>query len=180
MLSRIAHAPITSYLDFGTGDGTIAKSVGDAIGMDPSNIQGVDVFEMKRSIPTLVIEQGQRLPQSWNGKFQLITAFQVLHHTVRQREAIEDLYRVLAPGGLLILREHDFWDMRTPPTLKSENNVRVRNDVVNGSFYHFLDAIHISSMALVGDELSHSEGGSFYSHYRGRYDWHLMLQMAGF
>jgi hypothetical protein len=93
---------------------------------------------------------------------------------------IEDLYRVLAPGGILIMREHDFRDTRSPSLLRTLTHSQVVRGVVGGSFYHFLDAIHVTSMAIAGEELSHSEGRNFYSHYRARFDWNDLLLDVGF
>lgn len=177
LLSRIAHTPIEDYLDYGTGDATIASTLADTLG---SRGQGVDVFEMERPIPTLVIKQGQRLPDVWSGKFQLITALSVFHHVRDQQAVMEDLYRVLAPGGILIMREHDFRDMRTPTLLKTLSPVQVKYGIVDGPFYRFLDAIHVVSMAISGEDLSHAEGHEFFSHYRPRYEWHDMLADIGF
>lgn len=176
-LSRVAHAPITSYLDYGTGDGTVASTIGKTLNAET---YGVDVFPMERPIPTLIIKEGEYLPTDWTGKFQLITAFVVFHHVKQQEHTLRELYRVLAPGGILIFREHDYRDLRSADTLLKSTPQEVRTEGHTNSFRHFLDAVHITSMAVSGEELSHAEGTGFWALYRTRYEWHTMLTEVGF
>lgn len=219
-LTRIPHVPIVNYLDYGTGDGRIAAAVADALsvppGEDPNTqpgrrvfAQGVDVFPMQRPIPTRVVRDGENLPEEWTNRFQLITAFVVLHHVRNQEHILRELYRVLAPGGVLILREHDYRDMTPSAILRQQKRhmndpqgivldidpmeeiLGERPHTIGGDpFRHFLDAIHISSMALAGEDTrntdcagcghSTSKEPAFWALYRARMEWHNMLQQAGF
>lgn len=223
LLSRIPHIPITHYLDYGTGDAKVAAALGDAlsvpIGTDPIAqpgrkvlVQGVDVFPMERPVPTRIISDGDSLPEEWTNRFQLITAFVVFHHVKHQEQTLRDLYRVLTPGGVLILREHDYRDMTSPVVLRKQKRhlnepqgITLDVDPLDypfGStdayqgiytlggdpFRHFLDAIHIASMALSGEDTRTDCGGcihtkdepAFWSLYRARMEWHAMLQREGF
>lgn len=187
ILSRIPHVPISRYLDYGTGDGTVADAIGKVIG---AHTRGVDVFHMDRPIPTTVIREGDTLPSEWSNRFHLITAFVVLHHVKDQEHALRELYRVLAPGGILIMREHDYRDMIAPSVLMKQ---KVHVDDVQGTisnadttvyphaqytigrdpYRQFIDAVHVVSMAFTKEP-------SFWSLYRSRMEWHMMMQRAGF
>lgn len=165
ILSKVAHVKIDKYLDYGTGRGDVAHGIGQMLNAD---VTGVEVYhDPKRAIDTKIISQGELLPEEWEGRFHLITAFSVLHHVQEQRDTVRELCRVLAPGGILILREHDYrdnafiWD-NGPKILSPENR----------PFRVFLDAIHVSAMAV-------SSTGSiepdFWSLYRGKNEWDAMV-----
>lgn len=163
ILQKVAHVPIVSYLDVGTGDGTIAAAIGKQLGVD--DVKGIDVFPMQRPIDTIVIGQEDKLPEEWNGRFQLVTAFSVLHHVKNQKQMLKDIHRVLAPGGIFIMREHDYvdiqfrWYSQLQPWLL---NVKER------PFRQFLDAIHIVSMAFTNEP-------AFWALYRARREWDTMI-----
>lgn len=163
ILQKVAHVPIVSYLDIGTGDGTIAAAIGKQLGID--DVKATDVFPLQRPIDTIVMKQGDRLPEEWNGKFQLVTAFSVLHHVKSQRQMLQDIHRVLAPGGIFIMREHDYldnqfkWNSQLQPQLLT---------VTERPFRQFLDSIHIVSMAFTDEP-------AFWALYRARREWDTMI-----
>jgi len=197
LLSRVPHTPIVNYLDYGTGDGKIAATLTDILSTPQGrriNVQGVDVYPMERPIPTHIIRDGDNLPDEWTDRFQLITAFVVMHHVKNQEQTLRELHRVLSPGGLLILREHDYRDLTPSSLLRMQKKhmsgpqgvvldvdiqddmFRERSYAIGGDpFRHFLDAVHIVSMAF-SDEDTHG----FWSLYRSRMEWQSMLQNAGF
>jgi len=179
MLSRIPHVKIHNYLDFGTGDGTIAKNIGDILG---ANTQGVDIYDMKRDIPTLVIKSGDTLPLSWTNKYDLITVFMALHHVENQQEILKELYRVLSPGGIIIIREHDYIDMTYASSLHKQvshtddrQGITTQNHNIvldTNKYRNFLDAIHIVSLS--------PEEDTFWALYRAKMEWHHLLLQEGF
>lgn len=198
LLCRIPHVPIIHYLDYGTGSGQMAAGIANALSVvsDSRRVvipQGVDTFPMERQIPTRTIRSGERFPDEWTNKFHLITALATLHHVQDQEQVLGELYRVLAPGGVLILREHDYRDM-TPRVILRTQKVHVdgpqgstlgvnlqlplntqETRVLGGDpFRHFLDAIHVVSMAFSDDMRG------VWSLYRSRMEWHSMLQREGF
>lgn len=180
MLSRVPHISITDYLDYGTGDGSIAAAVGNILN---AQAWGVDIYHMDRPIPTLVVKDGQSLPQEWTGRFQLITAFVAFHHVKTQRKLLSELHRVLAPGGLLFIREHDYRSMEDASSLMRRDIDRDHPIVTQKDdlYRQFLDAIHIASMAFSGEDAapSTSEHGGFWSLYRSRIEWHQMILSTG-
>lgn len=181
-LSTIPHIPIAEYLDYGTGAGILARDIGEMIseteGYERHNtgnrviVQGVEVYDVERPIPTLILSQEDRLPQSWNGRFHLVTSLSVLHHVRNQEDAISDIFRVMAPGGTFILREHDYKDM-----------ANYRTDKEN-PFRDFLDAVHIVSMGITNDAYTGNNASSYadeiWARYRSRHEWHHLLSNAGF
>jgi ubiquinone/menaquinone biosynthesis C-methylase UbiE len=112
---------VSCYLDVGCFDGHITKAVGTYFKLHKLQIHGIDIdnFIDDSSVnksgnytngitftkcPTF----SEKLPYS-NDSFDLITCLMVLHHIPKQHvdTLIGELYRVMKPGGTLILREHN-------------------------------------------------------------------------
>jgi len=99
-------------LDVGCNDGKITKIVGDFFKISKSNLYGVDEENIEifgesvkdREINFTCVKDS--LPFSSNF-FDIITCFQTLHHVVKRNKMILEIKRVLKPGGILIIREHD-------------------------------------------------------------------------
>lgn len=166
ILSKAAHVKVDEYLDYGTGRGDVALAIGKML---EANVTGVEVYHDKdRVIDTQVIRQGELLPREWEGRFQLITAFSVLHHVHDQEATIKELCRVLAPGGLLVIREHDYVD---ESIVWSDDGMKVL-EPKDRPFRVFLDAIHVVAMAT-------SSTGSiepdFWALYRAKREWDAMV-----
>ena len=101
--------PVSCYLDIGCFDGNITKSIGDHFNLHKLQIHGVDI-KSYGEYDNIVFSKydGRILPYSDNS-FDLITCLMVLHHVPEDNLVvlIKELNRVLKPGGILILREHD-------------------------------------------------------------------------
>lgn len=93
-----------NILDAGCGAGLLAKHLerfGDVVGVDV-NPQAI-YFSSKRKIK-VVKASINKLPFKKN-EFDIITSVDVIYHDqVNDKEALKELYRVLKPGGLLIIR----------------------------------------------------------------------------
>ena len=103
----ITFPPITRILDVGCGTGGNLEALakyGEVHGLDINPI-AVD-FARKRPLPQLTQSSGMSLPYPDNS-FDLVTIFDVLYHQwiVNDDTAIEELYRVLCPGGWLLLTD---------------------------------------------------------------------------
>jgi 2-polyprenyl-3-methyl-5-hydroxy-6-metoxy-1,4-benzoquinol methylase len=109
------------YLDVGCFDGHITKAVGSYFKLHKLQIHGIDIdnfiddTSINKSSPTtngITFTKcptfSEKLPYS-NDSFDLITCLMVLHHIPKQHveTLIGELYRVMKPGGTLILREHN-------------------------------------------------------------------------
>lgn len=94
------------YLDFGCGDGSISKAVAEEF--EATEVQGVDVEIPNAQVPLRVIDPMKFEPLPFpKGHFNLITCSMSLHHVRYLSQMMDELVRVLAPGGLIVLREHN-------------------------------------------------------------------------
>lgn len=112
-------------LDFGCGNGRILEILGgkniDYVGVDISE-NLIKLAEKKRlsekgfrNIRFLKIDHGfKRLPFP-DESFDVICAIAVFHHIPGEKERIEkarELYRLLKPGGKLVVSVWDLWQKR--------------------------------------------------------------------
>lgn len=105
-------APIGRVLDVGCDDGSITKVLREKLALEPSAIFGCDVRPLATSDFTFILvpevpEDGiHRLPFP-DAHFDVVYALMSLHHIRDIRSMLAEIRRVLVPGGLLIVREHD-------------------------------------------------------------------------
>lgn len=159
-LSRIPHVPIEYHLNYGNHG---------------------SILDFKKESVDLI----DTLPSSWTNKFQLITVFNVLHKVKKQKRVLRELYRVLAPGGLLLIHESDYHDLIPVSILKRQ--MKHMNDpqgiVLDEQSYpmgydpyrHFLD-----SVSIISSYFSDKDMNNLWSLYRSRMEWHSLLQDKGF
>jgi len=101
-----------SLLDAGGGTGRVAKAlrpyVGSVIVADVSH--GMLTQAHQKGLVTASAETEQ-LPFA-DGSFDRVLMVDALHHVVHQGDTVHELYRVLKPGGRLVIEEPD---LRTFP-----------------------------------------------------------------
>jgi ubiquinone/menaquinone biosynthesis C-methylase UbiE len=111
---------INTYLDIGCFDGAITQAIGMHFKLDTCNIHGVDIKlydstdsadaaeSNKYNNITFNEYDGKQLPFE-DGSFELVTCLMTLHHIdpLNLPTLISEIMRVLAPGGVVIIREHD-------------------------------------------------------------------------
>jgi ubiquinone/menaquinone biosynthesis C-methylase UbiE len=104
------------YLDYGGGNGEITSAIAKRINSKKENSYCMDVmswYENEReslydNISYKYINTNKIHLDTESVRF--ITCFQVLHHITGYQEVLDEFYRILAPGGLIIIREHDCED----------------------------------------------------------------------
>ena len=100
-------------LDVGCGTGSLAvkcldqTAIGSIVGLDMSENMIRKGAEKARCLEledrlSFVIGDSEHLPFR-SGAFELVTCCNSFHHYPHQQRAIEEMFRVLAPGGRLIL-----------------------------------------------------------------------------
>lgn len=103
--------PKTRYLDYGCNDGKIAFGVGQRLGFVPDHIYGCDLLPSFKIIPEMRdrytrLVSGETVLPYPEKHFGLITVIMVLHHLPQMEETVRELFRITAPGGLVVIREH--------------------------------------------------------------------------
>jgi SAM-dependent methyltransferase len=99
------------YLDIGCNRGDIAHKLGTLL--KATRICGIDVIE--HSNPNIEYHQLRPNPKRKttfpfdNNTFDIITAMMVLHHLEDIKQYVSEIVRVLKPGGILFIKEHDCW-----------------------------------------------------------------------
>lgn len=107
---------IGTYLDIGSGDGLITKTIGDTLGLSSDCIYAVDVYKwigQENKVEAkdiqfsfLDLKVKKVLPYEDNF-FDLITVLQALHHFENLPIMMKEIKRVCKPGGTVIIREHN-------------------------------------------------------------------------
>jgi ubiquinone/menaquinone biosynthesis C-methylase UbiE len=131
MWSEFEKLNIKTYLDFGGGDGTNAYAISKKLNLTKgevfvSDIQswfGNENVDKYSDICTYRYLKTYILPFESNS-IQLITMFQVLHHIENIELTLKELYRVLAPGGIFYIREHDCDNSETATLIDIEHSLQ--------------------------------------------------------
>jgi len=106
---------IKSYLDIGCGDCKLTVKLGKLLRLPISKIHGADIKEWseytqerRKSLPINItlFEKGKPLPFK-SQLFSLISVLMVLHHVENLSLMLTEIYRILEPGGYVLVREHD-------------------------------------------------------------------------
>jgi SAM-dependent methyltransferase len=105
-LRLLSRARPNTVLDIGCGDGTIGARIQEQTG---ARVHGIDVSAAsvaaakERGIEAQLCEVGvDHLPFS-DGSIDLVYMAEVIEHLVDPDATLEDVHRVLAPGGYLLL-----------------------------------------------------------------------------
>lgn len=171
-------------LDIGCADGRITALIGQGLGMDKADVVGCD------SVQDMHVGEGRRDPGftfvqlppfeglAWSPpegprvrllpfedeSFSVVTALMTLHHIRDLKGYLDEVFRVLRPGGVFVFREHDVRSQLTADVL----------DFVHGM--HFRTWV-------AQDHPNYRPRGwmeqQFRAYYQSRSAWHRAITAAG-
>jgi DNA-directed RNA polymerase II subunit RPB2 len=141
---------VNSFIDIGASEGSITKAIAEHFNVSKENAFGLDV-EVSKYVTDDVLDRVQMITYvSRNNtglpdeSVDLVTLHEVFHHVDKsdRLSLINEIYRILKPGGYVIFREHD---------LPNENRKE---------FIEFLQLVH-GIYIMMKDE-TYNE---YYAHY---------------
>lgn len=135
-IKRFIDSPKT-LLDIGCNTGGIAVQLGKLLNI--KTVSGVDVIPTSHpDINYTQIEPNKPLPFA-NDSQDLVTANMTLHHVQDIKQLVKEIYRVLKPGGLVFIKEHDCWSANDAMLIDIEHLLydRVGGDQGDYQLYHY-------------------------------------------
>ena len=130
MFRKIKHyvsKDINNYLDIGCGDGNITTALGKLL--KAIHVHCIEVFtnNNNNNIEYFYIDKKRKPILSYPDKyFDVITAFMSLHHIVNLSDMVDEIYRILKPDGILIIKEHDCWNSIDAMLIYIEHNIYIK------------------------------------------------------
>ena len=151
-----------SLLDLGCGDGRLTANIALALSVPSENVCGCDIVDFGASSCDfdfrIVDKDAIRLPFE-DAKFSLVTVFMTLHHMEHPFSIIGEIFRVLKPDGLLLIREHD---------------------CRSAEFAVFLDVVHGIHTMVIPQTPKYASFRDYFARYRSRREWTRLIRALGF
>jgi len=105
------------YLDIGSGGGNKTMKMGKELSIDKTNIYATDIaiwgkYDQKKishEFNFKLMEKGGKIPYE-SGLFDLVSCFLMLHHVESLDKFLDEIVRVVKPGGYLLIVEHTNYD----------------------------------------------------------------------
>lgn len=101
---------VTNVLDVGCGDGSITKALQQRLSdkFGKVEVHGCDILQIETAdfFFSKISDNGSFLSYP-DSHFEVVYALMSLHHVKDVELLLSEIYRVVKPGGLLIIREHD-------------------------------------------------------------------------
>ena len=100
-----------SYFDVGCGNGILTRDISNEIGvlMRCCDIKDSRIIKSPYEYEEFYVFDGMNIPVG-SSEFQVVTCLLSLHHSTTPYALLEEIYRVLSPGGILIIKEFDCQD----------------------------------------------------------------------
>jgi demethylmenaquinone methyltransferase/2-methoxy-6-polyprenyl-1,4-benzoquinol methylase len=96
-----------TLLDAGGGTGRVAEALRPHVGsVFVADVSRGMLEQARRKDLAAASAESERLPFA-DGAFDRVLMVDALHHVVHQGETVRELYRVLKPGGRLVIEEPD-------------------------------------------------------------------------
>jgi SAM-dependent methyltransferase len=127
-----------SYLDIGCGAGLITAGVAKFLGLE--EFSGIDIAPVENPPSglkmTIYESDSTKLPYE-DGTFDVITAIMSLHHIKNINEIAPEIVRILRPGGILYIKEHDCWTSFDAMLVDIEHAMYTETVPDYGYAYHY-------------------------------------------
>lgn len=140
LLSDLLRLPVNGMLlDAGGGTGRVAQYfVGKARRVVVADLSCQMLAEVnKKSGVQAICSATESLPFP-DGAFERIIMVDALHHVIHQRETIHEMWRLLTPGGLMVIEEPDIRSFGVKLIALGEKLLLMRS--------HFLSPPHIARL----------------------------------
>lgn len=104
------------YIDIGCGGGNKTKKIGNELELSHDNIFGADIKTWGPYLQTELVHKFNFIDvdndkiYANDNTFDIATCILMLHHVKNLDKLIQDIKRVLKPGGILIIVEHNIYD----------------------------------------------------------------------
>ncbi len=106
MLNMLALPVVGTLLDAGGGTGRVAAALRPYVRVLVADFSIGMLVQARRKNLTGVLAPAERLPFA-DGTFERVLMVDALHHVLHQGETVGELWRVLKPGGRLVIEEPD-------------------------------------------------------------------------
>lgn len=94
------------YLDIGSGDGLDFQLISKKLNPKITISADIEDHRLIKSGEFVIIEPGIPLPID-DASTDVITIFHALHHSKDALFRLKDIWRILKPGGIFVLKDHD-------------------------------------------------------------------------
>jgi ubiquinone/menaquinone biosynthesis C-methylase UbiE len=153
VMRELAGLPVSGrLLDVGGGTGRVSSALRDLV--DEVVIADVSLGMLKespRSLLTPICGGSESLPFA-DDSFERIIMVDALHHVFRHADSAREMFRVLKPGGLLVIEEPDIRTFAVKLIALGEKLLLMRS--------HFLAPSQILSLFPEGEKSMKAEDGN--------------------
>ncbi len=143
-----------ALLDAGGGTGRVAQfMIGKAnpvVVVDFSRKMLAEAQQKSGLTPVCSLTERLPFPDEYFGRIIMVDAF---HHVYNQQQTVNELWRVLQPGGRIVIEEPDVRTFKVKMLAIAEKLALVRS--------HFLSPLQIASLFDFRDICVHVETGGF-------------------
>jgi SAM-dependent methyltransferase len=152
------------YLDIGCSEGAITKTIAIELQLSPAQAIACDaVAQPADDVFTFIHTNGTSIPLE-SCSVDAATMFMSAHHFAKPGTMFQEAFRVMRPGGLLLLREHD---------------------CINATAALFYDIIHALYSCVLSDEVTPEDftaqyGTGTYAAYCNKHTWLTFATQHGF
>lgn len=159
-------APVR-YLDYGCGDGSITRAIQTIFNISKENVFCTDIkqYPSTQDLQFITFDQLYNNSNSLHNSMDMITAFMVFHHLTDslQLDALRTIYKILKPGGTLVIREHN------SPTQSLQKY----------AFQKVVDIYHDIYDYVLSAEMNW-DTNDYYSKYKSSTEWDKIISSIGF